>query len=80
MSLLNLENDSIAFLHLDPARPRNSRAHALSEMAPRLDEVFAGWKPFIKCSKSGRAILLDLSPRLSSAQMIEVEDLVENVV
>ena len=77
MSLLNLENDSIAFLHLDPARPRNSRAHALSEMAPRLDEVFAGWKPFIKCSKSGPAILLDLSPRLSSAQMIEVEDLVE---
>jgi len=77
MPLLNLDNDSIAFLHLDPARPRNSRAHALSEMAPQLDEVFRGWKPYIKCSKDGPAILLDLSPRLSSAQMIEVEDLVE---
>ena len=77
MPLLNPDHDSIAFLHLDPARPRNSRAHALSEMAPRLDEVFMGWKPYLKCSESGPAILLDLSPRLSSVQMIEVEDLVE---
>lgn len=77
MSLLNLENESVAFLHLDPARPRNSRAHALSEMAPRLDEVFAGWKPHLKSGKNGPAMLLDLSPRLSSTQMLEVEELVE---
>ena len=30
LSLLSVENQSVAFLHLDPARPRNSRAHALS--------------------------------------------------
>lgn len=78
MSLLKLESESVAFLHLDPARPRNSRAHALSEMAPRLDEVFAGWKPHIKSDDAGPAILLDLSPRLSRNQMLEVEDLVEN--
>lgn len=77
MSLLNLENESVAFLHLDPARPRNSRAHSLSEMAPRLDEVFAGWKPHLKIGKNGPAILLDLSPRLSPTQMLEVEELVE---
>ena len=45
-------------------------------MAPRLDEVFAGWKLTSNAVK-GPAILLDLSPRLSTAQMIEVEDLVE---
>ena len=79
MSLLKLESKSIAFLHLDPARPRNSRAHALSEMAPRLDEVFAGWKPHIKSDAAGPTILLDLSPRLSQNQMLEVEDLVEKL-
>ena len=77
MALLDLQKESVAFLHLDPARPRNSRAHSLSEMAPRLDEVFAGWKNHLKCGKFGPAILLDLSPRLSSFQMLEVEDLVE---
>ena len=30
-----LQEQQVAFLHLDTARPRNSRAHALSEMAPR---------------------------------------------
>lgn len=77
LSLLSVENQSVAFLHLDPARPRNSRAHALSEMAPRLDEVFEGWKPHLKSGRNGPAILLDLSPRLSRIQMLEVEELVE---
>ena len=72
-----LQEQQVAFLHLDPARPRNSRAHALSEMAPRLDEVFAGWKPYLATGKTGPAILLDLSPRLSASQMLEVEGLVE---
>jgi len=73
-----LGSDKVAFLHLDPARPRNSRAHALSEMAPRLDEVFDGWRPYLVESESGPAILLDLSPRISKEQMIEVENLVES--
>ena len=72
-----LQEQQVAFLHLDPARPRNSRAHALSEMTPRLDEVFAGWKPYLAVGNTGPAILLDLSPRLSPNQMLEVEDLVE---
>ncbi len=68
----------VAFLHLDPARPRNSRAHSLAEMTPRLDEVFAGWKTHLVNHENGPAILLDLSPRLSQTQMLEVENLVDH--
>lgn len=50
----------IALLHLDPARPRNSRTHGLDEMQPRLDEVFAGWKPFLQEGRNGPSLLLDL--------------------
>ena len=67
----------VAFLHLDPARPRNSRTHSLAEMTPRLDEVFRGWHPHLVNHNNGPAILLDLSPRLSRTQMLEVEALVE---
>ncbi len=70
---------SIAFLHLDPARPRNSRTHGLDEMAPRLDEVFKGWAPYLSEGENGPALLLDLSPRLTHAQRIEVESLVDEV-
>ncbi|MBA87165.1 MAG: hypothetical protein CMB29_03765 [Euryarchaeota archaeon] len=69
---------NVAFLHLDPARPRNSRAHSLTEMAPRLDEVFTGWKKHLNETQEGPAILLDLSPRISTNQMLEVEALVES--
>ncbi|MEC7228948.1 MAG: hypothetical protein VXV95_02735 [Candidatus Thermoplasmatota archaeon] len=75
---VGVKENKVAFLHLDPARPRNSRAHALSEMAPRLDEVFSGWKEHMVDTVNGPAILLDLSPRISTAQMLEVEALVEN--
>ena len=75
---IGVTESKVAFLHLDPARPRNSRAHALSEMAPRLDEVFSGWKEHIVETVDGPAILLDLSPRISTAQMLEVEALVES--
>ena len=67
----------IALLHLDPARPRNSREHSLSEMAPKLQDVFAGWQDYLLTSPNGPPILLDLSPRLSNEQMLEVESLVE---
>ncbi len=70
---------SIALLHLDPARPRNSRTHGLEEMAPRLDEVFKGWAPYLSEGENGPALLLDLSPRLTHAQRIEVESLVDEV-
>jgi hypothetical protein len=70
---------SIALLHLDPARPRNSRTHGLEEMAPRLDEVFKGWAPYLAESDNGPALLLDLSPRLTHTQRLEVESMVDEV-
>jgi hypothetical protein len=74
----NLDDVKIGLLHLDPARPRNSRSHSLDEMKPRLDEVFLGWKEYLSESENGPAILLDLSPRLSYQQRLEVEQIVED--
>ncbi|RPG76903.1 MAG: hypothetical protein CBE08_001415 [Euryarchaeota archaeon TMED248] len=70
-------DEKIALLHLDPARPRNSRSHSLDEMQPRLGEVFAGWKQHLGSTDKGPAILLDLSPRLSHQQKLEVEEIVD---
>ena len=67
-----------AMLHLDPARPRNSRTHGLDEMAPRLPEIFEAWKDALNHGKRGPAILLDLSPRLDNSQRLEVEEIVES--
>ena len=64
----------VAFLHLDPARPRNSRTHALEEMQPALHEVLAAWAPFFEGEP---AVLLDLSPRLTQQQRNEVEAIVD---
>ena len=65
--------EKIALLHLDPARPRNSRSHSLDEMQPKLGEIFDGWKEHLGTTERGPAILLDLSPRLSHQQKLEVE-------
>jgi hypothetical protein len=70
---------NIALLHLDPARPRNSRTHGLEEMEPRLDEVFKGWAPYLTEGENGPALLLDLSPRLTHDQRLEVETMVDAV-
>ena len=67
-----------AMLHLDPARPRNSRTHGLDEMAPNLPEIFSAWKDSLIHGERGPAILLDLSPRLDATQQQEVESIVEN--
>jgi len=67
---------NIAFLHLDPARPRNSRTHALEEMQPPLHSVLRGWAPHFA---GDPAFVLDLSPRLTDEQRGEVEALVEDV-
>lgn len=66
---------SVSFLHLDPARPRNSRTHALEEMQPPLHRVLEGWAPYL----DDPALLLDLSPRLTSDQRDEVEAIVDAV-
>ena len=70
-------HEKISLLHLDPARPRNSRSHSLDEMQPRLGEILAGWKSHLTSTAQGPAILLDLSPRLSHKQKLQVEDIVE---
>ena len=67
----------VGMLHLDPARPRNSRTHGLDEMAPKLPDVFSAWKNVLATGKRGPAILLDLSPRLVEKQRAEVETIVE---
>ena len=69
----------VALLHLDPARPRNSRTHGLDEMQPSLDDVFAAWTPYFAEHPRGPALLLDLSPRLTTVQRNKVEALVDNI-
>ncbi len=69
---------SIAMLHIDPARPRNSRTHGLEEMAPQLPDIFSAWKDHLSEGERGPAILLDLSPRLVSDQRKQVELMVED--
>lgn len=80
MEALGQENEAgIALLHIDPARPRNSRTHDLSEMQPPLDQVFQAWAPYFSEHEKGPALLLDLSPRLTNEQRMEVEALVDAV-
>ena len=79
MEALGGHKEGIALLHLDPARPRNSRTHDLSEMQPPLDEVFRSWAPYFSEHPKGPALLLDLSPRLTEKQRMEVEALVDAV-
>ena len=70
-------NLKVAMLHLDPARPRNSRTHGIDEMNPKLTDIFSAWKGQLIEGDLGPAILLDLSPRLTSEQRLEVESIVE---
>lgn len=79
MEALGGHEEGIALLHLDPARPRNSRTHDLSEMQPPLDAVFRSWAPYFSEHPKGPALLLDLSPRLTETQRMEVEALVDAV-
>ena len=79
LSMLSDDQRSIAFLHLDPARPRNSRTHSLEEMMPPLHLVLGAWKPHFNESEQEPAVLLDLSPRLVEKQRAEVEAIVDEV-
>ena len=67
---------ALTFLHLDPARPRNSRTHALDEMQPPLHEVLEAWAPHFS---EQPAFVLDLSPRLTDGQRGEVEAMVDRL-
>ena len=66
----------IALLHIDPARPQNAQQHTLDEMQPRLDQLLSAWAPFLARLP---ALILDLSPRLSDAQRMEVEAIVSSI-
>jgi cell division protein ZapA (FtsZ GTPase activity inhibitor) len=66
----------VALLHIDPARPQDAQQHTLEEMQPRLDHILASWTPFLPKEP---AIILDLSPRLSDAQRMEVDELVSSI-
>lgn len=79
LTAAGITTPSVAFLHLDPARPRNSRTHDLSEMQPPLHTVLASWAPLFTPSDDGPAVLLDLSPRLTADQREEVEAIVNGV-
>lgn len=71
--------DSVGFLHLDPARPKNSRTHGLDEMAPKIGETLSAWKSHLTTGERGPAIMLDLSPRLTDSLRAEVEEIVDSV-
>ena len=77
MAALHKPDMGIAFLHLDPARPRNSRTHALEEMQPPLHRVLASWAPYFSKTSGAPSLLLDLSPRLTAVQRTEVESIVD---
>lgn len=78
-SIMGADNEGIALLYLDPARPRNSRTHSLEEMQPPLGEVLGAWKPYLNTFDEWPALCLDLSPRLVEKQRMDVELLVRNV-
>tara|TARA_B100001146_G_scaffold213679_1_gene214257 strand:+ start:64 stop:930 length:867 start_codon:yes stop_codon:yes gene_type:complete len=67
---------TVALLHIDPARPQDAQQHTLEEMQPRLDHLLASWAPFLSREP---ALILDLSPRLSDAQRMEVDALVSSI-
>jgi hypothetical protein len=71
------DENKVALLHLDPARPRNSQTHGLEEMMPQLPEIFSAWNSYLITDDKGPAILLDLSPRITEEQRINVEAIVE---
>ena len=66
----------VALLHVDPARPQDAQQHTLDEMQPRMDQLLSAWAPFLP---SEPALILDLSPRLSDAQRIQVDDIVSSI-
>ena len=67
---------TVGLLHIDPARPQDAQQHTLEEMQPRLDELLTAWAPFL----SGEpALILDLSPRLSHTQRLQVDGIVSSI-
>ena len=70
---------SICMLHVDPARPMDTQNHSVSEMQPPLKVLLEAWSKYIHVGPNGPAMALDLSPRLASQQMSEIEHIVSGV-
>lgn len=68
---------NVASLILDPARPRDSRQHALEEMEPGLESILSAWIPWFGQVPTA---MIDLSPRLGSAQRAEAEEIVDRLL
>ena len=67
---------TVGLLHVDPARPQDAQQHTLEEMEPRIDNLLSSWAPFLPKEP---ALILDLSPRLSPAQRLQVDDIVSSI-
>jgi hypothetical protein len=81
-SLAEAEIDAtppIAMLMLDPARPSDAQNHTLDEMKPELAPLLQAWLPHMSVGQSGPALLLDLSPRLSTSQQVEVDAIIDSL-
>ena len=74
--MARMEGD-VASLILDPARPRDSRRHALEEMEPGLESILSAWIPWFGQVPTA---MIDLSPRLGSAQRAEAEEIVDRLL
>jgi len=76
---INLENNiHFSLIHLDPARPTDIQAHTISEMEPNPIDALEIWKNELMKNRGG--IILDLSPRLSKDQCIELKDELKRIL
>ncbi len=76
LSASNIQG-GMSLFYFDPARPEGSTTHDPSEMRPLLDQVLDAWKPHLNEGANGPALVLDLSPRLSTSRRLEVEAIIE---
>jgi hypothetical protein len=70
---VDLAGRTIAALHVDPARPQDTKNHALDDMEPPIAKLLQKWSDYLVIGSQGPAIIIDLSPRLLSEQQAEVE-------
>ena len=69
----------VSLLHVDPARPDNMQEHTIEEMQPNPLEIIRNWKDYLGKENEDLAIIIDLSPRLSEDQIIEISEQLKNI-
>ena len=76
---INIDNNILfSLIHLDPARPTNIQSHTISEMEPNPIEALDIWKNNL--IKNNGGVILDLSPRLSKEQCIELMEELKRIL